>query len=524
MLMQNSDTCIPSVSLHLQTPELHSRTGFSPPGIATSHATFAPSSMTEPLIRIENGVTRHPSFRLPYPVDFTLPQGAHTAIYGPNGSGKSLLTAMITGAQPLQGKGVNYHWPDSAPRPLHEHIRSITFRDVYGGSEPAYYQQRWNRFDEQTFPTVGEVLGRAEGGAAALWKALGLEEHMEKAVNLLSSGELRRLQLARALNGRPEVLVIDNPYIGLDAGARELLTSLLEELGRQLTLVLVVSRLADIPPFVRRVVPVEGGRVGRAVERQALSGEVASPPSQLPTLPPPPLTEAAPLPTESPLICFNDVSIRYGDRLILSHLSWQVERGSRWALTGDNGAGKSTLLSLVCADNPQAYACDIRLFGRRRGRGESIWDIKRHIGYVSPEMFSTYRKDLPAIDIVASGLHDTIGLYRRISDAEREACMAWLDTFDAANLARRNYLQLSSGEQRLILLVRAFVKHPDLLILDEPFHGLDTRRRRLARSVIEAYMARPGKTLIMVTHYADELPDCIDHHLHLCKPDGPTLY
>lgn len=478
--------------------------------------------MNKPLIHIENGVTRHPSFRLPYPVGFTLPQGAHTAIYGPNGSGKSLLTAMITGAQPLLGKGVDYHWPDPSPRPLHERIRSITFRDVYGGSEPAYYQQRWNHFDEQSFPTVAEVLGCAEGRAAALWKALGLTDHMEKTVNLLSSGELRRLQLARALNGQPEVLVIDNPYIGLDAGARDLLTSLLEELGRRLTLVLVVSRLADIPPFVQRVVPVEGGRVGQAVERHALSEDVTTSANSLPTLPPEPRATVTLPAEEDPLICFNDVSIRYGHRRILNRLNWQVESGSKWALTGENGAGKSTLLSLVCADNPQAYACDIRLFGHRRGRGESIWDIKRRIGYVSPEMFSTYRKDLPAIDIVASGLHDTIGLYRRISDAERAACMAWLDAFGATYLARRNYLQLSSGEQRLVLLVRAFVKHPDLLILDEPFHGLDSRRRQLARSVIEAYMARPGKTLIMVTHYADELPDCINHHLHLCKPDVHT--
>ena len=92
------------------------------------------------------------------------------------------------------------------------------------------------------------------------------------------------------------------------------------------------------------------------------------------------------------VVKLNKVSIRYGDRTILKELDWTVRRGEKWALSGENGAGKSTLLSLVCADNPQSYACDISLFGRKRGTGESIWEIKKHIGYVSPEMHRAYLK------------------------------------------------------------------------------------------------------------------------------------
>lgn len=198
-------------------------------------------------------------------------------------------------------------------------------------------------------------------------------------------------------------------------------------------------------------------------------------------------------------------------------MNWEVKRGEHWALTGENGAGKSTLLSLVCADNPQAYACDIRLFGYKRGGGESIWDIKKHIGYVSPEIYSTYRKPLSALQIVASGLRDTIGLYGKATQADIDRSKLWLSAFHALHLAERNYLQLSSGEQRLVLLVRAFVKNPDLLILDEPFHGLDNTTRHHAQRVIDLYMRNPRKTLIMVTHYNDELPSCIDHHLKLVK-------
>ena len=217
------------------------------------------------------------------------------------------------------------------------------------------------------------------------------------------------------------------------------------------------------------------------------------------------------------VVCLNRVSIRYGERTILKELDWTVNRGEKWALSGENGAGKSTLLSLVCADAPQSYACDIALFGRKRGSGESIWEIKKHIGYVSPEMHRAYLKNLPAIDIVASGLHDSIGLYRKVREEDKEICAWWMDIFGIAALKDRNFLKLSSGEQRLVLLARAFVKDPELLILDEPLHGLDLYNRRLVKDVIETFCRREGKTLIMVTHYKEELPACIDHSIYLKK-------
>jgi molybdate transport system ATP-binding protein len=212
------------------------------------------------------------------------------------------------------------------------------------------------------------------------------------------------------------------------------------------------------------------------------------------------------------VIDFRDVTLRYGDRVIFEHLDWSVLRGERWALHGRNGSGKSALLALVCADNPQSYACDITLFGKRRGTGESIWDIKRRIGYVSPEMHRAYLKDLPSIEIVASGLHDSIGLYKRPRPEQMGICKEWMRVFGIEDLAERTFLTLSSGEQRLVLLARAFVKDPELLILDEPLHGLDTANREWVRKVIDTFCSRPDKTLIMVSHYLDELPTCITHH------------
>lgn len=480
--------------------------------------------MTQNIITITNGVTRHPDYRLAEPLNFSLAKGQTLAICGTNGAGKSLFVNILTGAHPLLGDALKYDFGGQHNNRVSDNIRLVTFKDVYGDHEPSYYQQRWNQADEQVFPTVREVLQQAAKPHSPIdnnfLQELGVDVLLTQPINLLSSGELRRMQLAKMLSCKPQLLIIDNPYIGLDIEARATLTRVLERLAQSLTLVLVVSRSQDIPPFVQHMVYVEHKRVSPllpATTFAQIERELQAKADKEAHLFIPSVTETfQPSPSNS-VVDFRNINIKYGERTILKELNWEVHQGEHWALTGENGAGKSTLLSLVCADNPQAYACDIRLFGHKRGQGESIWDIKQHIGYVSPEVFSTYRYPLPVIDIVASGLRDTIGLYRKASHEERERCNKWLDAFNASHLANRNYQQLSSGEQRLILLVRAFVKNPDLLILDEPFHGLDNPCRHHAQKVINQYMKHPRKTLIMVTHYADELPTCIDHHLHLVK-------
>jgi molybdate transport system ATP-binding protein len=211
----------------------------------------------------------------------------------------------------------------------------------------------------------------------------------------------------------------------------------------------------------------------------------------------------------------HNVRIRYGERTILNQRNWKVMKGERWALSGKNGSGKSTLLSLVCADNPQSYACNISLFGNQRGSGETIWDIKKRIGYVSPEMHRSYQRNLPTINVVASGLKDTVGLYVRPNEKEKEICRKWMRIFCIEHLAERSFTTLSSGEQRMALVARAFVKSPELLILDEPLHGLDNYNRTLVKNIIEAYCQDPEKTLIMVTHYEEELPKCINKKIYL---------
>jgi molybdate transport system ATP-binding protein len=289
------------------------------------------------------------------------------------------------------------------------------------------------------------------------------------------------------------------------------MTMLAKEQGLQI--ILVLAKTDDIPDFITHIVKVKDMKVMPKVAHKGQS--LCDPITNVPFLQQGQTPSASTAISNEEVIRFNQVSIRYGDRTILKDLDWTVRKGEHWSLSGQNGSGKSTLLSLVCADNPQGYACDISLFGHKRGSGESIWDIKRHIGYVSPEMHRSYKQNIPAIQIVASGLKDTIGLYVRPNDAEKAQCRKWLTTFDIGDLAERKFMEMSSGEQRLVLLARAFVKEPDLLILDEPLHGLDDMNRRMVKDLVDQYCQNPDVTLIYVTHYQEELPHCIDHALFL---------
>ncbi len=489
------------------------------------------------IINIEHGITRMPEWRMAQPVDFTLDQGENMAIVGANGSGKSMLVDIIIGRHPLLGNDPEYDFSPSTKPLVSDNIKYVTFRDAYGGdNDRTYYlQQRWNQQEiDASTPTVAERLERAflatgtdtperRAMQQRLYALFRINQSLGKYIISLSSGELRKLKLTEVLMAQPRVLIMDNPFIGLDTETRQQLRSLLATLSEELDLqvVLVLSKSDDIPPFVSHVVEVKD-RV--ALPKVSLADYLAhrTPvPTRILSEEKAKAIEGLPYPDREfnarEVVRMKNVCIRYGKRTILKDLSWTVLNGEHWVLSGQNGAGKSTLLSLVCADNPQSYACDISLFGMERGSGESIWDIKKHIGYVSPEMHRAYQRDLPAIQIVASGLKDSIGLYVKPNPEEYDICRFWMGIFGLEGLENRTFLKLSSGEQRLLLLARAFVKDPELLILDEPLHGLDNNNRRLAKDVIDTFCKRNNKTLMMVSHYEDEYPACIDHHLQLIR-------
>ncbi len=483
------------------------------------------------IIKIEKAVARMPEFRLKEPASAVIPAGAPLAIVGLNASGKTLLVNMLTGEHPLLGAEAEYDFSPSASNKASQNIKVVTFRDAYGSAGADFYQLRWNHgLQEENSATVGDILkASAPNGNTPnnVSDILGLKPLLKKKTIMLSSGELRRVQLGEVLQTSPKLLIIDNPYIGLDVNARKQTTNFLAKVAEKgdTTLVLIVSREKDIPYFIHKILPVADGKVFPICSKEEFLEKFHVEEKNTALLFDERRCNAIlSLPNHEraenglPVVECNKINIAYGSREIFRNFSWTVKSGERWALNGENGAGKSTLLSLVCADNPQAYACDISLFGCKRGCGESIWDIKKRIGYVSPEMFRSYRRNMSVIQIAASGLSDTSGIYnRKIAGEERKKVMFWLGMFGIENLAERNYLQLSSGEQRLVLLARAFVKDPDLLVLDEPFHGLDQMRRDMSRSIIDTFCSRKGKTLIMVTHYEEEYPTTINHKLKLEK-------
>jgi molybdate transport system ATP-binding protein len=221
-----------------------------------------------------------------------------------------------------------------------------------------------------------------------------------------------------------------------------------------------------------------------------------------------------------PVLDLRHVSVRYGAKRILEDISWTVRTGERWAVLGPNGSGKTTLLSLVSGDHPQAYANDVRVFGRRRGTGESIWDVKRRIGLVSPELHLYFTEPLTAGRVAATGFTDTMAA--RPTTPAQEATVRWLlGDFGLADVTDRPFARLSTGQQRLVLLVRALVKEPELLILDEPFQGLDHSTIEHARTWLDAHL-RPVQTLVMVTHHPEELPRSVTRVLQLREGRSAT--
>ena len=499
------------------------------------------------LISLTDGVISNPLRRLAAPASFELRQGECIAVVGPNGSGKSTLLKMITGGFYLREGSLKFSLSDEPYRA----IRTVEFDNAYSTTETQYYhQQRWQAFEREASPLAGELLSDGDDAwRMQLFGILSIRPLLEKEIITLSSGELRRFSIARALLHRPQVLILESPFVGLDPPTRDMLCTLLEQLRTSLgiSIVMTLTDVERIPAIVTHAYLMDAGRIAPKMKFSggsripptielsggnspkpesagaALNGVPALCRRRLPpdseTLKDSQRTSATqpeirvgeffhPAPEFETVVEMRSINISYGERQIFRNLNWKVRSGEKWNVTGPNGSGKSTLLSLVNADNPRAYSLDITLFDRRRGTGESIWDIKRHIGYLSSEMHSSFKEDITALEILRSGANDNT----RIDD---DTLLRWLELFGAESLANRSYLTLSSGEQRYVLLIRAFVKDPDLLILDEPFQGLDPAKRHRAAAVIEAFCQARNKTLIFVTHYIDEVPGIVTHTLQL---------
>lgn len=453
--------------------------------------------------------------------------GEHWAVIGPNGAGKSTLVRALIGDVAVVRGGV---FPPEPAR-LRQQAACLSFD-----------QQRRLIAQEDRRDEYLAFSGRLDGGLrvedfirlprretkARLVDALEriqIEPLLHRRIRELSSGEMRRVQIGLALVASPRLLILDEPFEGLDQKYRAELAGIINELmDSERAVVLVTHRRSEIPPNVTHVIGLRAGRIvfqGRRedlLEAKRMDGLYASPSAPPSGLPAAGAAAARAVGTSSEvLVDLRNVTVRHQGVSVFENLSWTVKSGQHWAVSGPNGSGKSTLLNLVVGDHPQAYANAVRVFGKLRGGGGCIREIKAGIGLVSAELQVRYRKAVTAADAVMSGFFDSIGVYRRASPEQQAAVETWMQSLGLQTLAAKKFNHLSQGEQRMVLLARAMVKPPRLLVLDEPCQGLDSGNRRLILQTVDRIAAASFTTIIFVSHHLDEIPNCITHHLALVR-------
>lgn len=459
------------------------------------------------------------------------------AVIGPNGCGKSTLLRAISGEIPVSRGEIKYRFAGNAVRAFDivppsgaigyvstEQHRALVTQAI------EYHQARWSHADGKPPTQVSEILWgeRCETRSRAdqrLLKRLDIRHLVTRGIQTLSNGEMRKVLIARALIRRPKLLVLDDPFAGLDHGTRKRLMSLLCALmDGGCRIVIATPRFEEIPSRVTHLLLVLNQRVVlQAPKRRVLKDPAVT---QMKDPPLKPIARPALVwrvlsrgsrNVGPVLVEMHNVNVVYDDAAILRNVSWIIRRGEAWVLRGPNGAGKTTLLSLILGDNPQVYANDVRLFGIQRGSGESLWEIRKHIGWFAPELQFHYCGDATCFEVVASGLYDTVGLYHENSPRERRAVRQWMNNMGAWALADEPFGGLPDHLQRMVLLARALVKEPPLLILDEPCQGLDTAHRHTVLNILDRIARRPESTIVYVTHHADEIPSSFTHELLMLK-------
>jgi molybdate transport system ATP-binding protein len=423
---------------------------------------------------------------------------------GPNGSGKTLLGLLI---QDLTEKKSGYVSFEKEQKIL-DRERDEDETDIINYIDPGR--------------SAAEFI-LENGGSEELLLKLAQQFHfselLDRGIKYLSSGEMRKIITAEALMNHPEVLILDEPYDGLDIQSRKDLTALLEDLAEEgIQIILLLNRFSEIPGFITHMGYLQDRKLLQkgTIEEMINSDELNRLHhfhSQLPDSLPSPLQKEENLFQGPVLVSMNRTRVAYGEKVVFNDLNWQLNRGEHWKITGPNGVGKSTMLSLISGDNPQAYANDLTLFGMKRGSGETVWDIKKHIGYMSSSFQTGYRVNTSVLLTVISGFYDSIGVYSRYSEMESVKAMEWLKLVRLEEKSKKPLHSLSFGEQRLVLIIRAMVKHPPLLILDEPCQGLDELNRLMVLKLIDIIARTSDTTVLYVTHHMEDKIESIKKEL-----------
>ncbi|MBT8312106.1 MAG: ATP-binding cassette domain-containing protein [Flavobacteriaceae bacterium] len=337
----------------------------------------------------------------------------------------------------------------------------------------------------------------------------GKKQHLQT----MSSGERKKALLNHLLKQPLDYLILDNPLDNLDVSSRADLLQLLKGLANKISIIQLVNRWEDSLPFRSTFYLLRKNQLSPIEDPITLLKQEHN--RQFIQSVPQPLE---PIPLSTPLlVSFKQVSVSYGEKPVLHEISWELKSGEYWQLSGPNGSGKTTLLSLITGESPKAYGQDITLFGKKKGSGESVWDIKEKLGYFTPAMTDRFSGYHSLENMLISGLYDSIGLYVKPSPAEQRLAQDWIAFLGMEALGKRYFHELSPGQQRLIMCVRAMIKHPPLLILDEPTTGLDDSSAAMVVDLVNR-MAEASKCCIVFVSHRKE-PGLKPQYTLVLKPD-----
>ncbi len=441
-------------------------------------------------------------------------RGDAWCVLGRNGSGKQYIDQLLLNT--LE----NYSCSSVERALAEDQIRLVSFE-----AQQAIYENELRLAatdllpEEETATRARDFLPEAEWHNTLI-DTLGLRHRLDRQYRQLSTGESRKLLVAQAILEGAELLILDNPFDSLDGEACGHLSNALEaalELG--ITLVLLLSNRQDIPHWCQSFAAVkeghflllgtrEQGQIDEAVDAVFAAENREQPdwPDSLSGL-----NDYK----HDHLVELRHCNVSFGGVQIIQNLSLKVAPLQHTLVTGGNGSGKSTLLGLITGDCPQCYSNDISVLGYTRGSGESVWDIKRDIGLVSNDLHRRYRVQCTTLAAVCSGFFDSIGIYDAVGEQQQDIAEQWLAAAGLAGRSKDRFQALSYGEQRLVLIARALVKSPLLLILDEPTQGLDEINRLRVMNLLETLNQRQHTTVIYVSHRRDEHLPLFTQHLHL---------
>lgn len=454
-------------------------------------------------------------------INWCITKAQHWVITGANGSGKSALVAALAGfGDKLAGELLG----------LPDKVALVSFE------AQALLIERERKKDDADImdvvavgTTVAQILaedGNCPDISADLLAKFELQYLLERSFRALSTGETRKVLLIKAMASQPDLLVLDEPFDGLDANTLMMLQVYLSQLSSRTNILMVLNRCDEIPAFITHIGYMQQGTLAHSA---ALTDEQASrelfqllhiktsdlkiPATEIGTL-------KESLDPQQPLVELSDICVKYDQIKIVEAFNWQINPGEHWQLSGPNGSGKTAILSLITGDHPQCYSNDIFVFGFKRGSGESIWQIKQYIGYVSTALQWEYRVGTSLRNVIVSGFYDSIGLYTKATDNQKAIADQWLTLLGMDERADVSFNKLSFGDQRLLLIARAMVKHPALLILDEPCLGLDDINRQLVLALIEKICAGGQSTVLYVNHHSEDAITGIERYKEMTKHAG----